>query len=144
MRGYWGRPDATEQALGADGWLRTGDVGSPDADGYVTIVDRLKDMIISGGENVYPAEIERVLADHPAISECAVIGIPDPTWGEVGRAVVARTSGTEVTEPELLEFLHGRLAKYKVPKSVVFVDHLPRNATGKLLRNSVRTTYGAA
>jgi fatty-acyl-CoA synthase len=144
MRGYWSLPDATEQALGADGWLRTGDIGSPDADGYVTIVDRLKDMIISGGENIYPAEIERVLADHPAISECAVIGIPDPTWGEVGRAVVTRTPGTDVTEQELLEFLQGRLARYKVPKSVVFVDRLPRNATGKLLRNTIRTTHGEA
>ena len=143
MTGYWGRPEATEQAL-RGGWLRTGDVGAPDEDGYVTIVDRLKDMIISGGENIYPAEIERVLGYHPAVSECAVIGIPDPVWGEVGRAVVARAPGTEVTEPELLDFLRGRLAKYKVPKSIVFADHLPRNATGKLMRNLVRSTHGEA
>ncbi len=142
MRGYWGRPDATEQAFAADRLLRTGDVGSPDEDGYVTIVDRLKDMIISGGENIYPAEIERVLADHPAIGESAVIGIPHPTWGEVGRAVVALRPGAVATEPEVLDFLRGRLAKYKIPKSVVFVDQLPRNATGKLLRTVVRTTYG--
>jgi fatty-acyl-CoA synthase len=142
MKGYWGRPDATEQAFSADGWLRTGDVGAPDDDGYVTIVDRLKDMIISGGENIYPAEIERVLGFHPAVSECAVIGVPDPVWGEVGRAVVVRAPGAEVTATELLDFLRGRLARYKVPKSVVFVDHLPRNATGKLLRTTIRTTYG--
>jgi acyl-CoA synthetase (AMP-forming)/AMP-acid ligase II len=142
MRGYWGHPDATEQAFAADRLLRTGDVGAPDEDGYVTIVDRLKDMIISGGENIYPAEIERVLADHPAIGESAVIGIPHPTWGEVGRAVVALRPGAAATEPEVLDFLRGRLAKYKIPKSVVFVDHLPRNATGKLLRTVVRTTYG--
>ncbi|HEY3607311.1 MAG TPA: long-chain fatty acid--CoA ligase [Pseudonocardiaceae bacterium] len=142
MRGYWGRADATEQAFAADRLLRTGDVGSPDEDGYVTIVDRLKDMIISGGENIYPAEIERVLAYHPAISESAVIGVPHPTWGEVGRAVVALSPGAEASEPEVLDFLRGRLAKYKIPKSVVFVDRLPRNATGKLLRTVVRTTYG--
>jgi fatty-acyl-CoA synthase len=141
MRGYWGRADATEQVFAAEGLLRTGDVGSPDEDGYVTIVDRLKDMIISGGENIYPAEIERVLADHPAISESTVIGIPHPTWGEVGRAVVALRPGTVASGPEVLDFLRGRLAKYKIPKSVVFVDRLPRNATGKLLRTVVRATY---
>ncbi|GII25652.1 acyl-CoA synthetase [Planosporangium mesophilum] len=142
MRGYWGRPEATAEVLDADGWFHSGDVGSPDADGYIAIVDRIKDMIISGGENIYPAEVEGSLYDHPAVAECAVIGVADDRWGEVGRAVVVLKAGTTVSEEELLDFLRGRLARYKIPKSVVFVDALPRNAAGKLLKGTVRGSYG--
>jgi fatty-acyl-CoA synthase len=142
MRGYWGRPDATAAAFSGDGWFHSGDVGSPDDDGYIAIVDRIKDLIISGGENVYPAEVEGVLHDHPAINECAVIGVADDHWGEVGRAVVACKPGATASEDDLLRFLDGRLARYKIPKSVVFVDQLPRNATGKLLKSAVRSRHG--
>jgi fatty-acyl-CoA synthase len=136
-RGYWGLPDATAQSF-QDGWFRTGDVAVADEDGYVTIVDRLKDMIISGGENIYPAEVENALYDHPAVAECAVVGIPDEKWGEVPRAYVVLAPGAQATEDELLASLLGRLAKYKIPKSVVFTGALPRNAGGKVLKAQLR------
>jgi fatty-acyl-CoA synthase len=140
MTGYWGKPDATAAVLSKDGWLRTGDIAVVDEDGFLYIRDRIKDMIISGGENIYPAEVEDVLHQHPAVGDCAVIGVPDEKWGEVGRAiVVARDT---VTEEELLTFLNGRIARYKIPKSVVFADTLPRTASGKLLKSALRTTYG--
>jgi fatty-acyl-CoA synthase len=144
MRGYWGMPEATAQAL-RDGWFRSGDVATADADGYVKVVDRIKDMIISGGENVYPAEVEEVFYGHPAVAECAVIGVPDERWGEVGRAVVVPRDGfapDETTAKELLEHLSGRLARYKVPKSVVFAESLPRGGAGKVLKATLRETYG--
>ncbi|GAA1569613.1 long-chain fatty acid--CoA ligase [Actinomadura kijaniata] len=141
MRGYWGRPDETARAV-TDGWFRSGDVATVDADGYVTIVDRVKDMIISGGENIYPAEVETVLLDHPDVAECAVIGVPDQRWGEVGRALVVPAPGARPDGEELLGFLRDRLARYKVPRSVVVVSELPRNPTGKILKKTLRARYG--
>ncbi|MEU2737867.1 o-succinylbenzoate--CoA ligase [Streptomyces sp. NPDC007095] len=142
MPGYWGLPEETA-AVFADGWFRSGDAARVDEDGYVFIVDRIKDMIISGGENIYPAEIEDLLLGHPGIVECAVIGVADDKWGEVPRAVVVPREGVELDPDEVLASLAGRLAKYKIPKSVVVVDELPRTASGKLLKARVRTRYGA-
>ncbi|WP_432117797.1 acyl-CoA synthetase [Streptomyces sp. bgisy032] len=141
MPGYWGLPEETAASF-ADGWFRSGDAARVDEDGYVHIVDRIKDMIISGGENVYPAEIEDRLLSHPDIVECAVIGVPDDTWGEVPRAVVVPREGAALDPDEVLASLAGRLAKYKIPKSVVVADELPRTASGKLLKSRVRTRYG--
>jgi fatty-acyl-CoA synthase len=141
MAGYWGLPEETEAAF-ADGWFRSGDAARVDEDGYVHIVDRIKDMIISGGENIYPAEIEDLLLAHPGIAECAVIGVPDDKWGEVPRAVVVPAPGAELDPDEVLASLSGRLAKYKIPKSVVVTDELPRTASGKLLKSRVRHRYG--
>jgi fatty-acyl-CoA synthase len=135
--GYWQNPAATDDAF-TEGWLRTGDLAVVDDEGYLTIVDRLKDMYISGGENVYPAEVEQVIHSHPAIAEAAVVGVPDERWGEVGRAVVTLHEGAELTEAELLAHLEGRLARYKIPKSVVVVRELPHNASGKLLKSRVK------
>ncbi|MFI6334038.1 long-chain fatty acid--CoA ligase [Streptomyces sp. NPDC050535] len=141
MPGYWGLPDETA-AVFADGWFRSGDAARIDEDGYVFIVDRIKDMIISGGENIYPAEIEDQLLAHPDIVECAVIGVADDKWGEVPRAVVVAGEGVELDPDDVLAALAGRLAKYKIPKSVVVVDELPRTASGKLLKSRVRQRYG--
>jgi fatty-acyl-CoA synthase len=141
MSGYWGLPEETAASF-ADGWFRTGDAARVDEDGYVYIVDRIKDMIISGGENIYPAEIEDLLLAHPDIVECAVIGVPDDKWGEVPRAVVVPREGASVYPDEVLASLAGRLAKYKIPKSVVLADELPRTASGKLLKSRVRKRYG--
>lgn len=129
--GYWELPAVTAEAL-EKGWLHTGDVARRDEDGYYYIVDRLKDMYISGGENVYPAEIEHVLHTHPAVLEAAVIGVPDERWGEVGKAVVVLNAAGDVSEPVLLELCRRELAGFKVPKSIVFVAALPRNAAGKV------------
>ena len=139
--GYWHNKEATEAAF--DGpWLRTGDVAMLDDDGFLYVVDRVKDMFISGGENVYPAEVEQALYTHPGVAEAAVIGIPDLRWGEVGRAVVVRRPDSALTESDLLKHLDGRLARYKIPKAVVFVDEIPHNASGKLLKSRVRELYG--
>jgi acyl-CoA synthetase (AMP-forming)/AMP-acid ligase II len=142
MKGYWGLPDATAQAM-RDGWFRSGDAGYFDADGYLYIHDRVKDMIVSGGENVYPAEVESVLFSHPAVADVAVIGVPDERWGEAVKAVVVRRAGAEVGEAALLEWCQGRIAGYKRPRSVDFVDALPRNPTGKLLKRELREKYWA-
>ncbi|WP_406471638.1 o-succinylbenzoate--CoA ligase [Streptomyces sp. NBC_01615] len=141
MPGYWGLPDETA-AVFTDGWFRSGDAARIDEDGYVFIVDRIKDMIISGGENIYPAEIEDLLLAHPDIVECAVIGVADDKWGEVPRAVVVAREGVDLDPDAVLASLAGRLAKYKIPKSVVIADELPRTASGKLLKARVRTRYG--
>ncbi|GGZ38881.1 acyl-CoA synthetase [Streptomyces poonensis] len=141
MSGYWGLPDETAAAF-TDGWFRTGDAARVDEDGHAHIVDRIKDMIISGGENVYPAEIEDRLLAHPDIAECAVIGVPDAAWGEVPRAVVVPRQGAELDPDEVLASLVGRLAKYKIPKSLVITGELPRTASGKLLKTQVRRRYG--
>ncbi|WP_129669021.1 acyl-CoA synthetase [Phytoactinopolyspora endophytica] len=141
MAGYWQLPEATSAAVTEDGWLRTGDAATVDDHGYMYVVDRVKDMFISGGENVYPAEVEQVIYQHPAAAECAVIGVADERWGEVGRAVIVVRDGYTTTEAEILDFLAGKLGKYKVPKSVVFVDALPRNAAGKLLKTRLRETH---
>lgn len=142
MPGYWGLPEETERAF-TDGWFHTGDVARVDADGYAYIVDRIKDVIISGGENVYPAEVENAVLAVPGVADCAVIGVPDDTWGEVVRAVVASGDGTGLTEAGLIAALAGRLAKYKIPKSVVFTDAIPRNATGKILKARLHTPSAA-
>jgi fatty-acyl-CoA synthase len=134
--GYWGQPPRPSP------WLATGDAAAVDSEGYVWIQGRIKDMFISGGENVYPAEIEQALLAHPAVAECAVIGVPDQRWGEVGRAVVVPRQGA--TPSDLLAFLDGRLARYKIPASVVFADALPRNATGKVLKSRLHELYGSA
>jgi fatty-acyl-CoA synthase len=135
--GYWQDDEATERAFDGE-WLHTGDLAIRDGDGYLRIVDRLKDMYISGGENVYPAEVEQAIHEHPAVAECAVIGVPDDTWGEVGRAFVVVRSGAVLEEEAVLAHLDGRLARYKLPKSVVFVPELPHNASGKLLKSRLR------
>jgi acyl-CoA synthetase (AMP-forming)/AMP-acid ligase II len=136
MSGYLNRPDDTAQTFSADGWLRTGDVGHVDADGYVYIDDRLKDMIITGGENVYSSEVERVLYEHPAVIEAAVIGVPDAQWGESVKAFV--TLSNSVPVEEIIEFSRERLAGYKCPKAIEFVTVLPRNAAGKVLKRDLR------
>jgi len=141
MAGYWNKPEATASAIGDDGWYRSGDGGHIDADGYVYITDRIKDMIISGGENIYPAEIERVLAEHPSVADLTVVGVPDEKWGEVPKAVVVAADGYTVDEAELLAYCRGHLASYKCPKSVDVVDELPRNPTGKILKKDVRARY---
>ena len=142
MAGYWGRQDATAQAI-RDGWFRTGDAGYVDAEGYIFLKDRIKDMIISGGENVYPAEVEAVLMGHPEVLECAVIGVPDAKWGETVKAVVVRRQGTSLAEAALIAWSRDKLAGFKRPSSVDFIDALPRNAAGKLLKRTLREPYWA-
>ncbi|GAA3937813.1 long-chain fatty acid--CoA ligase [Actinomadura viridis] len=143
FRGYWGLPRESAAAF-TDGWFRSGDAARVDEDGYAYIVDRIKDMIISGGENIYPAEVEHAILTHPDVLECAVIGVPDDKWGEVGRAVVVARPGSDLTADGVLAAVAGRLAPYKIPKSVVFTDRLPRNAAGKLLKRPLRTDHGTA
>ena len=138
--GYWNRLAETAAAFDAEGWFGTGDVARAGADGWFTIVDRVKDMIISGGENIYPAEVEAVLGQHPAVAECAVVPVPDPRWGEVGLAFVLPRPGTAVDPDEVNAFLRDRLAGYKVPRHIRIVTQLPRNAMGKLVRPELRRT----
>jgi acyl-CoA synthetase (AMP-forming)/AMP-acid ligase II len=138
MKGFHGRSEETAKVVTDEGWFRTGDIGRIDADGFVFVEDRIKDMIISGGENIYSPEVERVLAEHPAILECAVIGVPEEKWGETVQAVVALKPGTEATEREIIDFCRERLAHFKCPTSVVFLGALPRNPTGKILKRSLR------
>ncbi|MEV4645197.1 long-chain fatty acid--CoA ligase [Saccharopolyspora sp. NPDC049357] len=137
MLGYWNRPEATDEAL-ADGWMHSGDVATVDDEGYFTVVDRIRDMIISGGENIYPAEVEAALHEHPAVELCTVVGVPDPKWGEVPRAVVVLRAGAQVTGEEIHQHLRGHLAGYKVPKQVEFWDDLPRTGSGKIQKAAVR------
>jgi long-chain acyl-CoA synthetase len=141
LPGYWNDARATSEAMTADGFYRTGDVGSIDADGYLTIIDRLKDVIITGGENVYPAEVEAVLAGHPRVAEVAVIGIPDDRWGETVHAVVVAAPGLDTGE--LITWARAGLAGFKCPAGVTVVSHLPRNATGKVLRSALREPFWA-
>lgn len=142
MKEYLNRPDATAEAITSDGWFRTGDIGRVDADGYIFVEDRLKDMIISGGENIYSIEVERVLAEHPAVSEVAIIGVPDEKWGESVKAVVTlEDSGEGVSDADLIAFARERLAAYKCPKTIDFVDDMPRNPTGKILKKELRKPY---
>jgi acyl-CoA synthetase (AMP-forming)/AMP-acid ligase II len=142
MAGYWAREEATAQAI-RDGWFRTGDAGYVDEEGYIFLKDRIKDMIVSGSENVYPAEVEAVLMGHPEVLECAVIGVPDAKWGETVKAVVVRRQGTNLTEAALIEWSRDKLAGFKRPHSVDFIDTLPRNASGKLLKRTLREPYWA-
>ncbi len=150
--GYWGQPplggSGTRPPDGSGtpplgGWLASGDAATVDDEGYLYIRGRVKDMFISGGENVYPAEVEQAILEHPAVAECAVIAVPDERWGEVGRAVIVPRAGAAVPSPlEIREFLHGRLAGYKIPGSVVFAGTLPRNATGKIVKSRLIELYG--
>ncbi len=142
--GYWRNADATSSTFVADGWLRSGDLATKDDDGFLYIVDRLKDMIISGGENVYPAEVEAAIYENDDVAECAVIGVPDPKWGEVGRAVVVLKPGRSATPESIIDGLGGILARYKIPRSAVIVGDLPHNASGKLLRREVKQQHGQA
>jgi acyl-CoA synthetase (AMP-forming)/AMP-acid ligase II len=139
--GYWNNPEATARAF-TDGWLHTGDLATIDGEGYLNIVDRKKDLIITGGENVYSTEVEHVLYEHPAVHEVAVIGVPDETWGEAVRAVVVRRDGAAVTAEELIEFVGERLADFKTPKSVVFVAELEKTGTGKIAKRAIREAQG--
>jgi acyl-CoA synthetase (AMP-forming)/AMP-acid ligase II len=141
MKGFLGKPEETAKVITDDGWFRTGDMGKVDADGFVFVQDRLKDMIISGGENIYSPEVERVLAEHPAVMECAVIGVPDDTWGETVKAVVALKPDASATEDEIVEYCREHLAHFKCPKSVDIVEALPRNPTGKILKKDLRQPY---
>jgi acyl-CoA synthetase (AMP-forming)/AMP-acid ligase II len=141
MSGYWHKPEADADTLVGDGWLRSGDAGYLDEDGYLYIADRVKDMIISGGENIYPAEIERVLVEHPSVAEVSVIGVPDEKWGEVPKAIVVSTPDTQPDAEALLGFCREHLASYKCPKTVEFMAELPRNATGKVLKRQLREPY---
>jgi malonyl-CoA/methylmalonyl-CoA synthetase len=137
--GYWGRPEATAAAFTDDGWFRTGDIGEHDADGYLRLVGRARDLIITGGLNVYPREVEDVLLEHPAVGEVAVAGVPDEEWGEIVAAwVVPAASAEPPVEDELAGFAAERLARFKCPRRVVVVDTLPRNALGKVLRHELR------
>ncbi len=141
--GYWRRPEETAKTF-AGGWLHTGDLARRDADGCFSIVGRGKDLIISGGENIYPSEVENVLAAHPEVAEVCVLGVPDPKWGEVPRALVVARPGADLTEARLLEFCQGRLARYKQPRSVRFLEALPRTSAGKVDRRSLAATHGTA
>jgi fatty-acyl-CoA synthase len=135
--GYWNKPEATAKAF-SDGWLHTGDAARQDEEGFVYIVDRWKDMYISGGENVYPAEVENVLFELPQVADAAIIGVPNERWGEVGLAVIVRKPDQALEEGDVIRHCLAKLAKFKVPQAVAFVDTLPRNATGKVLKRELR------
>jgi long-chain acyl-CoA synthetase len=141
MLGYWNNPGATAATVTDDGWLKTGDAGYIDSDGYVYLHDRKKDMIVSGGENVYPIEVENVLMTHPTVEDVAIIGVPDERWGEAVKAIVVPAAGTSPTEAELIAYARERLAGFKLPKSVDFAEVLPRNPSGKLLKRKLREPH---
>ena len=143
MVGYWNLPEATARTIGRDGWLRTGDAGYMDKDGYLYVQDRIKDMIISGGENIYPAEVESAVCDHPDVAEAAVIGVPDDTWGEAVKAIVVLKPGKQTTASDIIGFARAHIAAFKTPKTVDFIEALPRNASGKILRRHLRDPYWA-
>jgi acyl-CoA synthetase (AMP-forming)/AMP-acid ligase II len=138
--GYWRRKEATEEVL-RNGWLHTGDVGYRDEEGYIFITDRVKDMIVSGGSNIYPREVEEILLQHPAIAEACIVGVPDAVWGEAVRAVVVLREGHKALEEDIIEFCRSRLASYKKPKAVDLVDHLPKNAYGKVTKKEIKARY---
>ncbi|HYD09389.1 MAG TPA: fatty acid--CoA ligase [Acidimicrobiales bacterium] len=143
MKGYWNKPEETTKTVTDDGWLKTGDAGYLDADGYLYIHDRVKDMIVSGGENIYPAEVENVLMAHPDIADVAVIGVPDDKWGEAVKALVVKAEGKDPSPDDIIAFAKERVASYKCPKSVDFIDALPRNPSGKILKRELREPYWA-
>jgi len=138
--GYWNRPEETSSAF-RDGWFKTGDLAVIDREGYINIVDRKKDMIVTGGENVYCAEVEYILYEHPAVLECAIIGVPDEKWGEAVKAVVVKKPGKDVAEEDLIEFVKSRMAHYKAPKSVDFVSEIPKTGSGKILKAAIKEKY---
>ena len=142
MKGYWNKADATAKSV-VDGWFYTGDAGFFDGDGYLYIHDRVKDMIVSGGENVYPAEVENALMSHPAIADAAVIGVPDEKWGEAVKGIVVVKPGADTSAEDIIAFVKTRIAGYKTPKSIDFVEALPRNPSGKILRRELRDPYWA-
>jgi fatty-acyl-CoA synthase len=139
--GYFQNPEASRGSIDADGWFHTGDMARIDEEGFYFIADRKKDMFISGGENVYPVEVEKALYEHPAVGQCAVIGVPDEKWGEVGKAVVVLRQGTSASEADLIEHCRTRLARYKIPKSVVIAEALPISAAGKILKRELRERF---
>jgi len=141
MTGYYNLPKATADTIDAEGWLHTGDAGYLDADGYLFLKDRIKDMIISGGENVYPAEVENAIFGHPDVAEVAVIGVPDEKWGETVKAIVVPKPGTNPDAAAIIGWARERIAAYKAPKSVEFIAALPRNASGKILRRELRERF---
>jgi long-chain acyl-CoA synthetase len=143
MAGYWRRPEETAATIDADGWLKTGDAGYFDADGYLYLHDRIKDMVVSGGENIYPAEVENVLLSHPSIIDAAVIGVPDPKWGETVKAIVVLAPGEALDEAGVIAHCRERLAHYKCPTSVDATQALPRNPSGKILKRELRAPYWA-
>jgi acyl-CoA synthetase (AMP-forming)/AMP-acid ligase II len=141
MKGYWNKPEETAAVIDDEGWFRSGDAGYLDDDGYLYIHDRVKDMIITGGENVYPAEVENVLMAHTGIADVGVIGVPDERWGETIKAIVVKKPDVEVTDREIIEYSRERLAHFKCPTSVDFTDALPRNPSGKILKKDLRAPY---
>ena len=140
MQGYWQQPEKTAEAI-RNGWYHSGDAGYVDEEGFLYIKDRIKDMVVSGGENIYPAEIEAVLYKHPAVHMCAVIGIPDAKWGGVGKACVILKPDETVTEDELITFMQENLARYKVPKSVTFMTQFPISGARKILKRTLREQF---
>jgi acyl-CoA synthetase (AMP-forming)/AMP-acid ligase II len=138
MLGYWNKPEATAEVLEENGWLRTGDAGYLDEDGYLYVCDRIKDMIISGGENIYSVEVENAIASHPDVAEVAVVGIPDPKWGEAVKAFIVRRENATATAEDIMLWVRGRLAAFKAPRVVEFAQSLPRNATGKIAKRELR------
>jgi len=141
MAGYWNRPDATAETIRPDGWLRTGDAGFMDENGFFFVHDRVKDMIVSGGENVYPAEVENAILGCPGVADAAVIGVPDDKWGEAVKAIVVRAAGQEPDPAAIIAYARERIASYKAPKTIDFIDALPRNPSGKVLRRELRKPY---
>lgn len=142
IREYWARPEATANSYYEGGWFRSGDMGYLDEDGFLFISDRLKDMIISGGENIYPAEVEQAIMELPAVESVAVIGVPDEKWGEVPRAVLVLREGSSLSTEQLIAHLSERVARYKIPRTAVIVDELPRTASGKIRKNDLRKQFG--
>ena len=143
MKGYWKADEATNNTI-RNGWLYTGDIGYMDEAGYIFLSGRAKDIIIRAGENISPEQVEATLHSHPAIDEAAVIGVPDPQWGETVRAIVALKAGAQATEADIIEHCRGQLASFKKPESVIFVNSLPRNPLGKVLKRVLREEYGKA
>jgi acyl-CoA synthetase (AMP-forming)/AMP-acid ligase II len=141
MMGYLNKPEDTAEAITEQGWLRSGDIGHVGDGGFLYVSDRVKDMIITGGENVYSPEVEQAVAEHPAVAEVAVIGVPDHRWGEAVKAVVALRPGQQATAPQIIEFARERLAHYKCPSTVDITGALPRNPSGKVLKRTLRAPY---
>ena len=140
MKGYWNRPEATEDAI-RNGYFHTGDAGYFDEEGFLFIHDRVKDMIVSGGENVYPAEVENAIFGHPGVADVAVIGVPDEKWGEAVKAIIVAKEGENPSAEDIIAWARERIAGYKLPKSVDYIDALPRNPSGKILRKDLREPY---